>query len=187
MVQRQWAFFSIAVLAALAILIAGCSKPSSSTSSAPVSAASSAGSPEQASASPMNAGVSAVAKPCSLLTQAEVESALGKGATMTHYANPRTGMNECKLKPAAGSDLDELVIVVHETTPESWLMVKKGYMEDKRVKQVRHLGDDAINVGGYAGIWARKGDKYVQVFGSLKPERDEKAELFLLEKALSRL
>ena len=128
-----------------------------------------------------------VAKPCSLLTQAEVESALGKGATMTHYANPRTGMNECKLKPAVGSDLDELVIVVHETTPESWLMVKKGYMEDKRVKQVRHLGDDAINVGGYAGIWARKGDKYVQVFGSLKPERDEKAELFLLEKALSRL
>ena len=74
---------------------------------------------------------------------------------MTHYANPRTGMNECKLKPAVGSDLDELVIVVHETTPESWLMVKKGYMEDKRVKQVLHLGDDAINVGGYAGIWAR--------------------------------
>ncbi len=186
MAQRRLAFFLTAVLA-VAVFMAGCSKSSSNASSNPAPAAGSTGGAEQASVTPMSAGVSAVAKPCSLLTQAEVETALGKGATMTHNANPRTGMNECKLKPAAGSDLDELVIVVHETTPESWLMVKKSYMQDKRVKQVRHLGDDAINVGGYAGIWARKGDKYVQIFGSLKPERDEKTELLLLEKALSRL
>jgi hypothetical protein len=93
-------------------------------------------------------------------------------------------MDECKLKPAS-ADLDQLVMVVHETTPESWKMVKKGFMQDKKVKQLRGLGDDAINVGGLAGIYARKGTKYVQIFGSLKP--DEKAELYLLQQAVSRL
>src|SRR5262249_43195930 len=142
---------------------------------------------EQAAASPAGPVAAPVSHPCSLLTQADVESALGKGTSIIPYSNPRTGMDECKLKPAAGSDLDQLVIVVHETTPESWLMVKKGFMQDKKVKQIRGLGDDAINVGGYAGIFARKGTKYVQIFGSLKPERDEKAELYLLQQAVSRL
>src|SRR5262249_32688388 len=140
----------------------------------------------QAAVTPAGPVASPVSHPCALLTLSEVESVLGKGTTITPYANPRTGIDECKLKPAA-ADLDELVIVVHETTPESWQMVKKGFMQDKKVKQLRGLGDDAINVGGYAGIFSRKGTKYVQIFGSLKPERDEKAELYLLQQAASRL
>lgn len=183
MFQPRPVFFVTTVLCALALVTVGCSKSGSSTMSGPVATSSSG----PASAAPASSAPAAASGPCALLTQADVEKALGKGATISPYSNPRTGMDECKLKPAAGSDLDQLVIVVHETTPESWLMVKKGYMQDKRVKQVRGLGDDAINVGGYAGIFARKGTKYVQIFGSLKPERDEKAELDLLQQAVSRL
>jgi hypothetical protein len=162
-----------------------CSKSSSTSTLSPSPTPSAA--LEQASAAPEGPVIAPVSHPCALLTQTEVESVLGKGASITPYSNPRTGMDECKLKPPAGTELDQLVIVVHETTPESWTVVKKSFMQDKKVKQVRGLGDDAINVGGYAGIFARKGTKYVQIFGSLKPERDEKAELYLLQQAVSRL
>jgi hypothetical protein len=184
MSQRQRILFFAAVCA-LVLAMAGCSKSNSSSIATPSPTPST--NSEQAPAVPAASASNPVSQPCSLLTQAEVEGVLGKGATITPYANPRTGMDECKLKPASGSDLDQLVIVVHETTPESWGIVKKGFMTDKKVKQIHGLGDDAINVGGYAGIFARKGTKYVQIFGSLKPERDEQAELDLLKLAVSRL
>ncbi len=160
-------------------ILTGCSK----SASGPNTDSSSAGTSTASTSTTLTGSP----KPCSLITQAEVESVLGRGASMTADTNPRTGMNECKLKLANGTDLDQLVMVIQPTNAQSWDMVKKTFMQDKKVKEVSGLGDDAINVGGYAGIWARKGDKYVQIFGSLKPERDEKAELYLLERAVSRL
>ena len=173
MSQKLFRWF-VASLCFLTLLV-GCSKSNSgpntnvapNTSQAPTQSASSG--------------------PCSLITQAEVETALGAGATMTAETSPRTGLRECKLKLPNGTELDQLVMVIQSTNNQSWEVVKKTFMQDKKVKEVPGIGDDAINVGGYAGIWARKGDKYVQIFGSMKPERDEKAEIYLLQRAVSRL
>ncbi len=167
--QRRLSLLLVLVLFGLILFLPGCSK--SNSNSAPASAKDTA---------PVN-----LPKPCSLITQAEVESALGKNASMRDATNPRTGTEECILVPVHGGDMDHITIVLHDTTPQDWEMLKKTYAQDKSTP-IPGLGDDAINAG-QLGVWARKGNIYMQIYGVIKYQRDEKAELFLAEKALSRL
>jgi hypothetical protein len=124
--------------------------------------------------------------PCALLTQTEVETALGKGATMASTRNPRTGMDECRLKPAQSGKIQEIIVVVLPAT--GWEMVKKSYVNGKDVKEVRGLGDDAF-AGRFMGYNVRKGQKYVKVFGPLTNDEaaNDKATRYLAERAASRL
>jgi len=124
--------------------------------------------------------------PCSLLTQADVEGALGKGATMASTHNPRTGMDECRLKPASAGKIQEIIVVV--LSAQGWDMVKKSMVDGKEVKDVRGLGDDAF-AGRFIGYNVRKGQRYVKVFGPLTNDAvaNDKATHYLAEKAASRL
>lgn len=124
--------------------------------------------------------------PCSLLTQADVEAALGKGASMASTHNPRTGMDECRLKPATAGKIQEIIVVV--LSAQGWEMVKKGFVDGKDVKDVRGLGDDAF-AGRFIGYNVRKGHRYVKVFGPLTNDAaaNDKATRYLAEKAASRL
>jgi hypothetical protein len=130
--------------------------------------------------------VSTASGPCSLLTQAEVETALGKGASMSSVRNPRTGMDECRLKPAQAGKIQEIIVVV--LSAQGWDMVKKSLVDGKDVKDVRGLGDDAF-AGSFIGYNVRKGQKYVKVFGPLTNDAaaNDKATHYLAEKAVSRL
>jgi hypothetical protein len=124
--------------------------------------------------------------PCSLLTQADVEAALGKGASMTSTHNSRTGMDECRLKPAQAGKIQEIIVVV--LSAQGWDMVKKGFVDGKDVKDVRGLGDDAF-AGRFIGYNVRKGQRYVKVFGPLTNDAaaNDKATHYLAGKAASRL
>jgi hypothetical protein len=125
-------------------------------------------------------------RPCSLLTQAEVETALGKGATMSAVRNPRTDMDECRLKPGQPGRVHEIIVVV--LPAQGWDMVKKSFVDGKNVKEVRGLGEDAF-VGRFMGYNVRKGHKYVKVFGPLDNDNaaNEKATRYLAERAAARL
>jgi hypothetical protein len=149
------------------LLLAACSKPSSTATS---------GSPAAASSASSAAGL------CALITQAEAETALGKGATITPTHNPRTGMDECRLKPGHAPGIDEIIILVHPAV--GWDMVKKQLME----KPAPGLGDDAF-VGRFIGYNVRKGNNYVQVFGPMtnKDAANDKATRYIAERAASRL
>ncbi len=151
------------------LLLAACSKPSSTGTS---------GSP----AAPSSAGSAAAAGPCSLITQAEAETALGKGAVIAATHNPRTDMDECRLKPGHAPGIDEIIILVHPAT--GWDMVKKSLME----KPAPGLGDDAFS-GRFIGYNVRKGNNYIQVFGPMTNETaaNDKATRYLAERASSRL
>ncbi len=124
--------------------------------------------------------------PCSLVTQGEVETAMGKGATMTESRNPRTGFDECRLQ-ATGS-VKVVVIVVHPA--DQFAAAKKQLMTGGTdVKDAKGLGEDAF-VGRTVGYNIRKGGRYVQVFGSLLNENDaanDTATRYLAERAASRL
>jgi hypothetical protein len=125
--------------------------------------------------------------PCSLVTQAEVENALGKGATMTGFLNERIGMRECRLKPVSSGAIDEILILVHKT--DLWDGIKKAALPPSSdSKPVPDLGDEAF-VGRAIGYNVRKGDKYVQVFGAVtnNDAANEKATRYLAERALARL
>ena len=130
--------------------------------------------------------VIAASGPCSLLTQTDVETALGKGATMTSTKNPRTGMDECVLKPAQAGKIHEIKVVI--LSAQGWDMVKKSFVDGKDIKDVRGMGDDAF-AGRFIGYNAKKGDKYVKVFGPLDNDNaaNEKATHYLAERAVSRL
>lgn len=137
-------------------------------------------------AAPAQPAPSAASGPCSLLTQAEVDTALGKGATMTSTKNPRTGMDECVLKPAQAGKIHEIKVVI--LSAQGWDMVKKSFVDGKDIKDVRGMGDDAF-AGRFIGYNAKKGDKYVKVFGPLDNDNaaNEKATHYLAERAVSRL
>lgn len=124
--------------------------------------------------------------PCSLLTQADADAALGKGATMASTHNPRTGMDECRLKPAQAGKIQEIIVVV--LSAQGWDMVKKTMVDGKEVKDVRGLGDDAF-AGRFIGYNVRKGQRYVKVFGPLTNNAagNDKATHYLAEKAAARL
>jgi hypothetical protein len=124
-------------------------------------------------------------EPCTLVTQADVEAAMGAGATITRSHNSRLGKDECRLKAPAGSAIGEIVIVV--IPADSWDAVKKS-MIDTGGKDVRGLGDDAFVLPGLS-YNVRKGNKYVQVFsgGTDDTAANEKARRYLAEKASTRL
>lgn len=101
---------------------------------------------------------------------------------MTATSNPRTGMDECRLKPGHASGVDEIIVAVHSAT--GWETTKKMLME----KPAPGLGDDAF-AGRFLGYNVRKGNKYVQVFGSMtnNDAANDKATRYLAERASSRL
>jgi hypothetical protein len=168
-------FIVLFVIATFVLFLNACSKSSSgpgATSSAAASSASMLG---------------GLPDPCSLVTQAEVENALGKGATMTSFNNQRIGMQECRLKPASPGAIEEILIIVHKA--DMWDGIKKAMLPPSSdAKVVPGLGDDAF-VGRAVGYNVRKGDKYVQVFGAVTNNDavNEKATRYLAERALSRL
>ncbi len=135
-------------------------------------------------------------EPCSLVTQAEVETALGAGATMTQTVNPRLGYKECKLTPGSAKirpDDDqwrqiakvhaERVIVVRETDNDQWRRMKDALPDNKPEPGV---GDDAFSRGGTLHV--RKGRSWMQIFDFTEHTADEKkANRYLAERAASRL
>ena len=168
-VGRKPFFVTALLLAAAALLLlSACSKSSSNTSSTTSTSAS------QAS--------TAASGPCSLITQAEAETALGKGATINPTHNPRTDMDECRLKPVHAPGIDEVIILVHPAT--GWDGLKKEMME----KPAPGLGDDAFYTR-FTGYNVRKGNNYVQVFGPMTNEAaaNDKATRYIAERAASRM
>ncbi len=170
---RSFVVLRISAIAVLALTACSSSSPgpgsSPSANTAPAAAAS--GLPE----------------PCSLITLAEVETALGKGATMTAAFNSRIGMRQCHVKSASAGAIGEIIIVVHPA--DSWDAIKKAMLPPSSdAKAVSGLGDDAF-VGRAIGYNVRKGSKYVQVFGEVtnNDAANEKATRYLAEKAASRL
>jgi hypothetical protein len=126
-------------------------------------------------------------EPCSLITRAEVETALGKGAGMEAVYNQRIDMHECRLKPATAGAIEEIVMIVHKS--DSWDATKRAMLPPSSdAKSVPGLDDDAF-VGRAIGYNVRKGNKYVQVFGAVTnhDEVNEKATRYLVERASSRL
>jgi hypothetical protein len=167
--------FGLLMIATTILFLSACSQSNTGSSNTSAAAASSA---------PVLGGLP---DPCSLITQAEVENALGKGATMTSFNNQRIGMQECRLKPASPGAIEEVLIIVHKA--DMWDGIKKAMLPPSSdAKLVPGLGDDAF-VGRAVGYNARKGDKYVQVFGAVtnKDAANEKATRYLVERALSRL
>jgi hypothetical protein len=167
--------FGVFVIAIAILFLSACSQSNSGSGNTSSAAASSA---------PVLGGLP---DPCSLVTQAEVESALGKGATMNSFNNQRIGMQECRLKPASPGVIEEVLIIVHKA--DMWDGIKKAMLPPSSdAKVVPGLGDDAF-VGRAVGYNVRKGDKYVQVFGAVtnNDAANEKATRYLVERALSRL
>jgi len=169
-------FFIVSFLSATTFLfLTGCS---SSTPNSSSSAASSTSSP---------AGAFGLPEPCSLLTHAEVETALGKGATKTSVDNKRIGVQQCEIKPATKGTIDEIVMSVQRA--DLWDGMKKAMLPPNGdAKTVSGLGDDAY-VGRAIGYNVRKGKKYIQIFGALTNQdaANEKATRYLAERASSRL
>lgn len=154
------------------LILAGCSssKPSSSDSSSAASAT-----------------LGTLPDPCSLITQREVESALGAGATMKPVNNERISMRECVLKPASPGKIDEIVVIALKA--DMFDATKKAMLPpNSDAKPVSGMGDDGF-VGRAVGYNVRKGNKYVQVFGSVanNDAANEQATRFLAEKAVNRL
>jgi hypothetical protein len=121
------------------------------------------------------------------VTQAEVEIALGKGATMTSFFNDRLGKQQCRLKPAAAGTIEEIIIMVNSA--DLWDGIKKAMLPPSSdAKVVPGLGDDAF-VGRAVGYNVRKGNKYVQVFGAVtnNDAANDKATHYLASKAITRL
>lgn len=105
---------------------------------------------------------------------------------MSATHNPRTGMDECRLKPAQPGKIQEIIVVV--LSAQGWDTVKKTFVNGKDIKEVRGLGDDAF-AGRFMGYNVRKGQKYVKVFGPMtnNDAANDKATHYLAERAVSRL
>lgn len=169
-------FFVASFLIAVAILfLTACSSSTPNAGSSTASSAAPAAVP------------GGLPEPCSLITQAEVETALGKGATKTSIYNERIGMQQCRLKPATAGTIDVIVMSVHKA--DLWDGIKKAMLPPSSdAKPVSGLGDDAF-VGRAVGYNVRKGGKYVQIFGAVtnNDAANEKATRYLAERASSRL
>jgi hypothetical protein len=131
-------------------------------------------------------GSTSLPDPCSLITQAEVDTAMGKGAAFTSAHNPRTGDTECSIKGTLPG-LDQVKIIVHN--PYLWDEIKKTMIQPQNGgREVSGLGDDAFE-GRAIGYNVRKGNKRLQVFGVLtnKDGPNDRATRYLAERAVSRL
>ncbi len=124
--------------------------------------------------------------PCSLITQSDVETALGKGATMTRNHNPRTGFDECRLA-SPNTAVKTVVMVLHAS--DNFEMSKKQLMQGGTdAKSAPGLGEDAY-VGRLVGYNVLKHHTWLQVFGAITNEdaANDKATRLLAEKAVARL
>ena len=130
--------FGLLVIAATILFLSACSQSNTGSSNTSSAAASSA---------PVLGGLP---DPCSLVTQAEVENALGKGATMNSFNVQQIGMQECRLKPASPGAIEEVLIIVHKA--DMWDDIKKAMLPPSSdAKVVPGLGDDAF-VGQGRGL-----------------------------------
>lgn len=169
-------FIDCFLIAAAVLFLIGCSSSTPSTSASGASATASTA-----------AALQGLPEPCSLITQPEIETALGKGATKTSLYNERIGMQQCRMKPATTGTIDAIIMSVHKAG--LWDAVKKAMLPpNSDAKPVFGLGDDAF-VGRAIGYNVRKGDKYIQIFGSVtnNDAANEKATRYLAERACSRL
>jgi hypothetical protein len=126
-----------------------------------------------------------VAEPCALITPAEVETALGAGATKTQVRNPRLGYNECHLQPGRAKDVTERIIIVRQIDNRLWQGMKEAFPDNKPEPGV---GDDAFSRLG-TGFNVLKGQSWIQIccdYGDVSPAQ-EKANRYLAERAASRL
>ncbi len=100
--------------------------------------------------------------------------------------NPRTGMDECRLKPVQAGKIQEIIVIVNSA--QGWDMVKKTFVNGKDVKAVSGLGEDAF-AGRFIGYNVKKGQKYVKVFGPLTNDAaaNDRATRYLAERAVARL
>ncbi len=133
-----------------------------------------------------HAGAADLTHPCSFITQADADTAMGKGASITPVHNPRTGDDECHVKGSTPG-LDEVIILLRRT--DLWDATKKAMIDSNTgVKAVSGLGDDAFE-GRAIGYNVRKGNRYTQVFGVLtnKDAPNDKATRSLAEQVASRL
>jgi hypothetical protein len=125
------------------------------------------------------------AEPCSLITLAEVETALGAGATKTQVRNPRLEYNECHLQPGSAKDVTERIIIIRQIDDRLWQGMKEAFPDNKREPGV---GDDAFSRLG-TGFNELKGRSWIQIccdFGDVTPAQ-QKANRYLAERAASRL
>jgi hypothetical protein len=132
------------------------------------------------------AGAADLTHPCSFITQADADTAMGKGASIAFAHNPRTGYDECHVKGNTPG-LEEVIILLHRT--DLWDATKKAMVDSNTgVKAVSGLGDDAFE-GRAIGYNVRKGSRYTQVFGVLtnKDAPNDKATRYLAERVASRL
>ena len=161
--------------AIVVLFLAGCTSTSPSSSS------------NSASSSVPAATTSGLPDPCSLVTQEEVEIALGKGATKTSIYNERINTQQCRMKPAAPGAIDTVIMSVKNA--DLWDGMKKAVLPpNSDAKLVTGLGDDAF-MNRAIGYNVRKGNRYIQIFGSLtnNDAANEKATRYLAERAASRL
>ena len=171
------ASIGVFLIAITVLFVTACS------SSSPTSGASGASSTAPA----VSAGLGGLPDPCSLLTQAEVETALGAGASKTSVYNERLGKQQCRIKPAAAGTIDMIVMSVNRA--DMFDAMKKAMLGGGTdVKSVSGLGDDAY-VGRAVGYNVRKGNKYIQIFGAVtnNDAANEKATRYLAERATARL
>src|SRR5215471_498180 len=108
----------VLLVEAAVVLRSGCSKTKTGANGVAAST------PADSSSAPLPA-------PCSLITQAEAETAMGKGTIMTKARNPYTGREECHLKGTTPG-LDEIDISVHH--PDMWDQTKATVLNDSRVR-----------------------------------------------------
>jgi hypothetical protein len=173
--DRLSSCLGIAVCAGL-LFVAGCSKSSSNANTG-----------TNPNLSVSNAAGSWLSDPCSLITQAEVETVLGKGATMKSFVQERTGIHMCEIGPAQATDSNKLKLYGRKTS--DWEGIKKAFMSGTKSKIVPGVGDDAFYVEGILGVLARKGDTYVEVSPliAFHSTVDEKTLRSIAERAVSRL
>lgn len=118
---------------------------------------------------------------CSLLTQADIESVMGKGATTNAY-KPDT---ECILNGA--SPMNVLTVSV-TTYGGEWSNVKQGFKKmDPSSKDISGVGEDAFTYLG--GVVTKKGGRFVSVGGAITdaPMKQLDGARFLAEKVVAKL
>lgn len=137
-----------AVAVCVAIALAGCGSGTSVTAGPSSSAPGQGGAPpstapDQSGAAAEGSAAGAVAQPCSLLTAAEVQEAVGGGVTLTlkpdHFRDQSAG---CTYMPTDPMDFGHEVSLVIDTSPEQQTAFDNS--KNKAGNQaVSGLGDDA--------------------------------------------
>lgn len=160
------------VLAVFFVTLSGCNQQK------PVAAASEAQPSTAAEIAPSTPSSIVV---CSLISPADIEAVMGKGATTNAY-KPDT---ECILN---GAEAMNVLTVSVTTYGGDWANVKQGFKKaDPSSKDITGVGEDAFTFMG--GVVAKKGSRFVSVGGSLSdgPMKQADGAKFLAEKVVGKL